>query len=60
MLYAGLAPLFSSVFQVNFRLDFSTRILPAGSNEIWLVVEGQESPRLVLSLSGEPDPEPES
>ena len=27
---------------------------------VWLVVEGRESPRLVLSLSGEPDPEPES
>ncbi len=56
LLYAGLAPGFSSVFQVNFRFDPATPIRPAGSNEVWLRIDGQESPRLVLSLAGEPAP----
>ena len=50
VIFAGLAPTMSAVFQVNFRLDPSTPIREAGENVVWLSVGGIESPRLAVSI----------
>jgi uncharacterized protein (TIGR03437 family) len=48
--FAGLAPGFSGVYQVNFVLNPATPILPEGKNYVWLRVNGVDSPQLVISL----------
>jgi len=48
--FAGLAPGFSGVYQVNFTLNPATPILPEGKNYVWLRVNGIDSPQVVVSL----------
>jgi uncharacterized protein (TIGR03437 family) len=49
--FAGLAPGFSALYQVNFRLEAETPIKGDNQDLVWLSVSGIESPRLVISLS---------
>ncbi len=50
VLYAGLTPLSSRLFQINFQLNPATPISTGSDNQIWLSVDGRESPRLNVSL----------
>ncbi|HPQ14968.1 MAG TPA: hypothetical protein PLP04_07060, partial [Bryobacteraceae bacterium] len=49
--FAGLAPGFSGLFQVNFTLDGSTPVRPGDENTVWLRVKDVESPRLAISIA---------
>jgi uncharacterized protein (TIGR03437 family) len=51
VLFAGLTPYFSGLFQVNFELKPETPVLGPDSNYLWLKVTDVESPRLLISLS---------
>jgi len=48
--FAGLAPGFSGLYQVNFLLGPGTPVLPEGQNFIWVRVAGVESPQLAFSM----------
>jgi uncharacterized protein (TIGR03437 family) len=49
VLYAGLIPGISGVYQINFQIDMSTTIR-SDNNWIWLNSAGVESPRLIIGL----------
>ena len=49
VLFSGLAPFYSGLYQVNFELKPETPIL--AENRVWLKVAEVESPHLLISLS---------
>jgi len=49
VLFSGLAPFFSGLYQVNFELSRETPVL--AENHLWLKVADAESPHLLISLS---------
>jgi uncharacterized protein (TIGR03437 family) len=50
--FAGLAPGFDGLYQVNFVLGPGTPLMPEGQNFIWVRVAGVESPQLAFSMTG--------
>jgi len=48
--FAGLAPGYSGVYQINVDLNPETPVFSEGSNYIWLRVNGIESSQLAISL----------
>ena len=51
VLFAGLVPSLVALYQVNFALDPSTPVLDDTSNQVWIRIGDDESPRLALSLA---------
>jgi uncharacterized protein (TIGR03437 family) len=49
--FAGLAPLFVGLYQVNYVLDPDTPVLDGDKNKIWLRVENVDSSLLTLSIA---------
>jgi uncharacterized protein (TIGR03437 family) len=49
--FSGLTPYLSALYQVNFVLDPATPVQPGDQNQVWLNVDGAESPHLIVSLA---------
>jgi uncharacterized protein (TIGR03437 family) len=49
--FAGLAPFWCALYQVNFKLDPATPVRGGDQDVVWLSVNGMESPHLSISLS---------
>ncbi|MGH9720724.1 MAG: hypothetical protein ACRD8O_10970 [Bryobacteraceae bacterium] len=59
VLFSGLTPGLTGLFQVNFILNSATPIRGNGEDRVWVSMGGVDSPRLILSIaagegSGEP------
>ncbi len=50
LLYSGLVPGMSSVYQIVFTIDPTTGRQPDNHNFIWVTVQGTESTRLLMDL----------
>ena len=50
--FSGLAPNQGGLYQINFILSRDTPVRLEGENQIWLDMNGVESPRLTISLAG--------
>lgn len=51
VLFAGLTPGFSGLYQVNYTLSEATPVLPAEQNRLWLKISEAESDPLAVSLA---------
>jgi len=51
VLYAGLAPGFAGLYQVNYTLAETTPVLPAEQNRLWLKINEAESDPLTVTLA---------
>ena len=51
VMFSGLTPYFSGLFQVNFTLDPSTPIHTSDDNQLWLRQNGTESSRATISIT---------
>ena len=49
--FAGLAPFWCALYQINFKLDPATPVRGGDQDVVWLSVNGMESPHLSISLS---------
>ena len=54
VLFSGLAPGMSGVYEVKFRVDAKTPVKSEEENRIWLKVKGVESAPVLVSLANPP------